>query len=170
MKTNNKLTLLILSILIALFVCYNFAIKNTIQLHKEHNKLLKEVVFFNNISDELALLNRRKRYNDSILLEMNLENTSIENNLLRILNIEASKNSLDIIDFNTPHIYIDNNGEVYTYNFTLQGGFIDIISTLHQLELNGNFGEVAHVNLLKKKNFKTNKDYLIATVFIQNFK
>lgn len=159
-----------MGILVVGILCFNLAISNTIELKREYEKLSKEVLFFNNVSEELALLNQKKKYSDSILLEMNLENTSMENNLLRIINIEAIKNNLDVIDFNNPHIFIDKSGEIDTHIFTLQGSFSSIIKSIYQLEQHGNFGEINHIDFIKKKNYKTNKDYLIATIFIQSLK
>tara|TARA_R110002012_G_scaffold294098_1_gene490041 strand:+ start:26924 stop:27436 length:513 start_codon:yes stop_codon:yes gene_type:complete len=170
MKSRNNLIFLVAGILIAGILCFKLAISNTIELTKEHKKLSKEVSFFNNISDQITLLNIKKKYHDSILSEMNLENTSLENNLLRTLNSEAKKNNLEVIDFNNPHIFMDKTGEIDTHIFTLQGNFKDMLSTIYILELKGKFGEVVHINFLKKKNYKSNKEYLIATIFIQNLK
>ena len=101
---------------------------------------------------------------------MNLDNTSLENNFLRTLNQLAHQHDLIVIDFNTPHIYVSNNGIKNTYTFTLQGNFTSILLTLHELELNRNFGEVIHTDFIKKRNYKTNKDYLTATIFLQSIK
>ncbi len=170
MKSNTKLILLAIGVIITLLLCYKMAIANTISLRKEYQMLSKELLFFDEIPEQLSVLNKKKKYYDSLLSEMNIENTSIENNLLRVLNTEAKKNNLNVIDFNNHHLYSDNHGELKTFIFTLQGDFTNLLKTIHQFEVNGNFGEVIHVEFNKKKNYKTNKDFLNATIFIQNLK
>lgn len=101
---------------------------------------------------------------------MNLEDTSLQNNLLRVLNEEALLNNLDIIDFNQPHIHLNELNETHTFTFKLKGGYVDILKTIHALEQKGNFGKIVHLNFEKKKNYRTNRFSLNATVFIQYLK
>jgi hypothetical protein len=116
---------------------------------------------------KLYLLTEKEGYYDSILKQMDIGETSLQNNLLRILNQESSKNDLKIIDFNQPHIYKTETNSLYTYSFGLKGGYPNILKTIHTLEQNGKFGEVVHIDFEKKKNYRTNKSYLEAKVLLQ---
>lgn len=163
----NKNTMLILGLCITLFLCYKLAISKTLNLRKELIVLDKEEQQFNNVSQQLSSLSMKEVHLDSILQELNLNDTSLENDLLRTLNIEVAKNHLIVIDFNPPHVS-QTNGTIYnTYNFTVRGSFNTIVKLLFTLEQQASFGQIAHLDFRKEKNYRTRKNHLEATVFIQ---
>ncbi len=170
MKSKTKNNILIGIILIVLFLCYKFSISNTIAIKKEYNKLVKQEIIFKDIPKQLSLYSNKEIYYDSILKTMNLGDTSIENNLLRILNTEAKTTTFKIIDFNKPHTYRTEDNVYNTYNFTLQGEFNSLLKTVYKIEQSNTFGEIIHLNFQKKKNYNTRKNFLTATMFIQNIK
>lgn len=168
MNSKTKNGILLAAILLVVFLCYQLAISNTLQLKKEYKNLLAEQALLENAPEKVALLIKKQVYYDSILNKMNLGNTSIENNLLRVINIEAEKNKLKLIDFNDPHISEVDGNQLNTFDFILEGEFISLIKTIYVLEQENTFGEVVHLHFEKKKNYRTNKSYLEARVFVQN--
>ncbi|WP_430909506.1 hypothetical protein [Maribacter sp. 2-571] len=168
MSGRTKMLLLMSAVLLAVLLCYRFAISNTLEQRNAYKKLEAERALLKNAPQQLALLMKKQVYYDSVLGKMNLGNTSIENNLLRVINIEAEKNALKLIDFNDPHRVLVNANRLNTFDFTLDGEFTSLLKTIYTLEQKNNFGEVVHLHFLKNKNFRTNKEYLTARVFIQN--
>ncbi len=163
----NKNTILIVGLCLALFLCYKLAISKTLSLRKELIAREKEEQRFSNVPQQLSSLSKKEVHLDSLLQALNLNNTSLENDLLRTLNMEADKNHLTIIDFNPPHIS-QTNGTIYnTYNFTVRGSFNALVKLLYSLEQQASFGQITHLDLKKEKNYRTRKNYLDATVFIQ---
>ncbi|RDY60765.1 hypothetical protein [Flagellimonas nanhaiensis] len=143
------------------------AIQKTWTLRKEYLNLKTEEQQFENISQQLFALTKKESSLDSILLALNLENKSMENNLLRFVNEVAKENHIKIIDFNSPHIYETNSSSFTTYDLVLRGDFLSIVKSINSIESQSSFGEIVHVNFVKQKNYRTSKNFLEATIFIQ---
>lgn len=167
MKIDLKNKLLGLGIITFLIMSYALAIKKTISLRNESNMLEEQVARFNDLPSELAVLNKKKKYYDSILASMDFNNTSQQNNLIRSITVEAEKNQVKVMDFNQPHIYLFEENTQYTYNFVLEGNYADILKVVYALEKKGNFGDVIHLDFEKKKDYKTNREFLNADVLVQ---
>lgn len=165
-KTKNRV--LLLGIVLVLLLCYRFAISNTVAIKNEYAALQTAQRLFENAPEQLALLVKKQKHYDSVLNKMNLGNTAMENNLLRIINLEVEKQELKLLDFNEPHIAAVATNQLNTYDFTLEGSFPGILRTIYAIEQKNSFGEVVHLNFEKKRNYRTNKYYLTARVFIQN--
>ncbi len=166
----NKNTVLLILLLLAVFLCYKLAIANTLALRKEYLSLKKEEVLFENIPQQLGVLSKKEIYLDSVLQKLDLNNSSIENNLLRVVNKEAAENNIKVIDFNAPHTSEKDNNKVMTYMFTLEGGYISILKVIHNLENQRNFGRVVHLDLVKKRDYRSRKTYLQTLVFLEQIK
>lgn len=170
MKIDNRNKLLFLGIVALLFASYYLAINKTLLLRKETHRLRTEVEQFKDIPNKLDILSQKDIHYDSILGKMDLVDTSIQNNLLRTINQEASKNNIKVMDFNQPHRYQMGENSLHTYSFNLNGNYTDILKVVNTIEQKGNFGEIVHLDFQKKKNYKTNKYSLGATVFVQQVK
>lgn len=167
MTSNTKNNLSLAGIVLVLFLSYKFAIVKTIALGREYNNLKKEEVLFKDIPVQLSVLKSKEQQYDSILKKMNLGNTSLENNLLRTLNQQVEQHRLKLLDFNEPHAYMDGENQLNTFHFSLEGNFTDILKAVHTLEQKGNFGTLVHLDFQTKRNYRANKNYLVATVLMQ---
>lgn len=155
-------------ILLLLVASYYLAIDKTFALRSQYNGLSKEVGQFSNLPQKLGLLEQQEAYFDSILTSMDIKDTSFQNTLLRALNQEAEKQKVQVMDFNRPHIYTEADTQYETYQFALRGSYTQMLRVLHALEQKGNYGELAHVNFEKKKDYRSQKEYLEATVYLQS--
>ncbi|MEO9511823.1 MAG: hypothetical protein ABJN84_03955 [Flavobacteriaceae bacterium] len=151
----------------AFLLCYKLAISNTLALRKEYLSLKKEERSLEDIPQQFALLSKKEVYLDSVLQKLNLNNTAMENNVLRVINNEATKNNIKVIDFNAPHISDKDNSHVMTYIFTLEGSYASILKVVYNLETKRNLGSIAHLGLEKKKEYRTKRTYLRAMVFLK---
>lgn len=170
MQLDKRNKLLLAGIAVLLIVSYQFAISKTIVLRKESKRLHTEVEKFKDIPHQLSLLNQKNTHYDSILGKMDLVDTSIQNNLLRTINQEATKTNTKVMEFKQPHLYQVGENSLHTYSFTLNGDYKNILKVVHTIEQKGNFGEIVHVDFQKKKNYRTNTYSLGATVFVQQVK
>lgn len=166
----NKNIVLLLLLFLALLLCYKLAISNTLELRKEYLSLKEEEQLFKNIPQQLALLSKKEVYLDSTLQKLDLNNTAMENNLLRVVNKEAAKNNIKVIDFNAPHTSTEDNNRVMTYIFTIEGSYASILRVIHDLESKRNFGSIAHLSLEKKKDYRSKRVYLQALIFLEQIK
>lgn len=166
----NKNIILLLFLFLALLLCYKLAISNTLALRKEYLSLKKEERLSEDIPQQLALLSKKEVYLDSVLQKLDLNNTAMENNLLRVVNKEAAENNIKIIDFNAPHTSDKDNSHVMTYIFTLEGSYASILELIHDLETKRNLGSVSHLEFEKKKDYRTKRTYLQTKVFLEQIK
>ncbi len=158
---------MLLGILLLLIASYQLAIRKTFMLKDEYAQLRADAHQFKDIPQKLSMLSQKEVYYDSILEKINLVETSVQNNLLYSLNQEAKKNGTQVMDFNPPHVLELGENTLFTFSFSLNGRFADIIKTVHAIEQKGSFGEIVHLDFEKKNNYKTNKSVLGATVLIQ---
>ena len=107
---------------------------------------------------------------DSVLTKLSLNNLSVENSLIRFLDIKSKEFSTTLVDFNPTHSVSLENGVLSTYNFKLQGNFTDLLNVLHRIENESKFGELSHVSFIKSKNIRTKKTFLQVDVLLQNYK
>ena len=169
MNSKQKNIALFVAIGVGLYFCYSLGISKTLDERNTYRTLLEKEHFSQEIPERLSILSKKEVYFDSVLHAMNLSGNSIENDLLRILNIEAKKNGVKVLDFNNPHTFSkDSIGKVLVSPFTLEGSYTGILKTLYAIEQQNNLGEVVHLNFEKNKNYRTRKEFLTATIFLQN--
>jgi hypothetical protein len=168
MKLDRKNKMLLLGFLITIYICYSFAISNTIQAYKEYNSK-NELILNNNHSPQLAnLLHLKEKQLDLALSQYNLtENESFQNDLLKQLNMYSNTYRLKIIDFNEPHTSCEKGSLTTSYIFSVEGSFNGCLALLNKIENNPSFGCIKHLNFTKKKDYKTNMDHLFVEVIIQ---
>lgn len=168
MKLNQKNKLLLIGFVIALYICYSFAISNTIKYYKEYHSK-DELITKNTATPKLAFqLHQKENQLDNLLSQYNVSSyETFQNDLLKQLNSFCNGHHLKIIDFKEPHIVTDKNFISSSYIFSLEGSYNGCLSLLNEIENNPNLGSIKHLNFIKKKNFKTNADQLFVEVIIQ---
>ncbi len=179
MKQKSKNILLVGGILLILVIAYLYSIKNTIVLRSQLAKLQQQETVYESAPSQLAALANKEQQLDAILKSNNIAGTSLQNNILKMLNetatmIQAStaKEAFKIVAFETPHEYSDTatGSTVVTYNFILEGTYQALIQTIYKLEQEYSFGNVIHLSFDKKKNYRTGKTSLECAVLLQRIK
>jgi|GEM_PF-1355331 len=169
MTQQNKNRLLVASFIILLILSYRFSISKTIETKQALSALENESIGF----DDMASMNlqyiQRKRSIDAILDKSNLDNTSIQNNLLDVLNAESSKGLFRIGKFESPYTYSEEEVTITSYIFNLQGSYEQIEDIIYQLEQTYNFGHIVHISYERKRDYRKRKDYLECNVIVENF-
>jgi len=169
MTKKNKNILLIFGFIISLVICYQLAISKTFQQKQQYDTLKKQELLFESAPRKLSLLKQKEVYYDSLLTKYQLDGSSIQNNLLKSINTFADNNNLKIIGFIEPHVTIQNELTINTYEFVIEGGFNEINHLVYQLEQKTKFGEIVHLHFEKKKNYRSGKYYLQAKVLLRSF-
>ncbi len=168
MTNQTKNILLVAGFTLAIFLCYHLAISKTVDLKSEFDTFKQEEKLFKNMPKQLTLLKQKQTYYDSILNKHLITGASIQNNLLKRINSIASSNQLKVIAFLQPHVARNNDVILKTHQFTVQGGYNDIITLVHYLEQETKFGEIINLSFEKKKNFRTGKYYLWTCVSLRS--
>jgi len=169
MSNKNKNILLIVGFLLVLLVCYQFAISKTLDLKQQYKSLKYEEELFKNTPKQFRVLKQKQKYYDSILVSNKLDGGSIQNNLLKALNIYADANNLKVVSFLEPHETTKNDLIIKTYEFTIEGNYNSMLALIHQLEQQTKFGEIINLHFEKKKNYRTGRNYLQARVLLRSF-
>lgn len=169
MTSKQKNIVLIIGFFLLLIVCYQFAISNTLEEKQKLDTLKIESKIFENSPKQLSILKQKEVYYDSLLAKYQLDDSSIQNNLLKTINTFAESNNIKVISFLEPHISITNDLTVNTYEFVLEGQYSSINKLIYRLEQETKFGEIISIHFEKKKNFRTGKFFLRARVLLKSF-
>jgi len=166
-KTKN--ILLVVGFLFALILCYQMAISKTMALKNECSMLKQQEIFFENSPKQMSLLKQKQKYYDSLLNKYQLNGSSVQNNLLKTINTYADSTNLKVVSFLEPHSVFQNELEINTYQFTIEGDFNSILKLIHTLEQDTKFGEIINLHFEKKTNFRANTYYLQAHILLKSF-
>lgn len=171
MKLNKKNKLLVLGFVLILYICYSFAISNTIMYYKEYKNKEQQISNDSNMPNIVAQLIMKEKQLDQVLsrYEINVSD-SFQNDLLKQLSSYSANYHLKITDFQEPHIITQKGFTTTSYIFTLEGSFNGCLALINQIENNPKLGAVGHLNFIKKKNHKTNTDQLFVEVILQTNK
>ncbi|MCB0745287.1 MAG: hypothetical protein KDC67_15365, partial [Ignavibacteriae bacterium] len=142
MSKKQKNILLVLGFVFVLFICYKFAISNTVEQKRQYKSLSQEALLYKNAPKQLSLLRKKEAYYDSLLTEYQLDGSSIQNNLLKTINVFAEENDLKVVNFLEPHVIEKNHLLIKTYEFVLEGNYNSINKLIYKLEQQTKFGEV----------------------------
>lgn len=170
MSKKQKNIVLIIGFVLALFICYKLAINKTIHQKQQFDNLSKEILLFKNTPKQLSLLKQKEVYYDSLLTKYQLDGSSIQNNLLKVINTFSNDNNLKVVSFLEPHTVTKNDLIVKTYEFVVEGTYNDINQLIFQLEQKTKFGEIINLHFEKKKNFRTGRFYLQAKILLKSFR
>mgnify|MGYP003636214383 CR=1 FL=1 len=169
MTQQNKNRLLVAGFIVLLILSYRFSISKTIETKQALNAIENEAIGFDDMLSMNLSFKQRERNVDSILNKSNLDNTSIQNNLLDVLNAESAKGLFRIEKFESPHAFSEKEVTITSYIFNLQGSYEQMEDILYQLEQKYNFGQIVHVGFERKRDYRKRKDYLECTVIVENF-
>lgn len=170
MKQSNKNLLLIVGFIVILGIAYQYSFSKTIQVKEELEDLQLQVYKNSYSLDKQAILEKKENYLDSIIIKNRLGGSSLQNNLLKVLNDFSRDLSYRIISFKEPHVQQskDGTGTVTSFQFVLEGEYKDLEEILYKLEKDYSFGSFSHINFERKKNYRLNKNFLQCSVVVQN--
>ena len=167
MKQITKNKLLILGFFLAVVIAYQLAFLKTVKIRGELVSLEEQSILFKNTEQLLSSIKGREKFVDSILKKNNIKNTSIQNNLLELLNEQSLKKGFSINNFIEPHIVSNENTTTTSFQFTLKGNFVNLLRVIYQLEQNYNYGKIIHIDFKKKYNYRSRKDELFCFVLLE---
>lgn len=168
MKFNRKNKILVLGLLSGLYICYAFAISNTVEYYKQYQSQ-KELIenSYNNPAVIKQFIQKEKDLNNVLTQFTTKTGSAFQNELLKQLTDLSSRDNLKIIDFKEPHLFIDKNTKTTSYIFSIEGSFNGMLLLINSIENNPILGSVRHITFIKKRNYKTNTDYLTSEIILQ---
>lgn len=171
MKLNKKNKGLVAGFVLILYICYSFAISNTIQYYKQYKEKEKQIADDSNMPNLVVQLLQKEKQLDQVLSQHEINvSDSFQNDLLKQLSSYSNQYHLKITDFQEPHNISQKGFNTTSYIFTLEGSFNGCLALLNQIENNPKLGAIKHLNFTRKKNYKTNTDQLFVEVIMQTNK
>lgn len=171
MNLNKKNRLLLIGFCLVLYVCYSFAVSNTIQYYNEYRNKQKEIAADSDMPRITAQLMQKEKQLDQVLSNYEVNTAeSFQNDLLKQLTSYSDNYHLKIVDFKEPHSSIQKGFTTTSYGFSLEGTFNGCLAVLNKVENNPMLGSIGHLSFIKKRNYKTNSDQLFVEVIIQKNK
>ncbi len=168
MTQKNKNRMLIGGLLVLFLVAYQFSFSKTIIVRRSVKKLEQQTAIFKSTPVQLAKLKQREKQLDVILAANNVKGNSLQNNILKTLNELSIEDKFKIIKFEEPHVYqTPATQKTTTYDITLEGDFEALLKVIYALEQKYSFGNVVQMQFEKKKNFRTNREYLQCRLLLQ---
>ena len=167
MKDKQENILLIVGFLFLLIISYVFSIQKTLDLKLRLKALKKDKELVSNASNRIFSLQQENQYLDSILQQKDLSiENSFQQTLLKKLNVFSKTTPVEIISFQEPHAFKEKNANIMTYSFEIKGNFSALLKLINNIERQ-QLGEIISVHFEKKKNYRRNKQELIAKFYIQ---
>nr|WP_315247395.1 hypothetical protein [uncultured Flavobacterium sp.] len=171
MKLNNKNKLLIVGFFVVLYICYSFAISNTINYYKEYKNKQEEITADSNMPKLAGQLMQKEKQLDQVLVNYDMDvSASFQNDLLKQLTSYSENYQLKIVDFQEPHVVTQKGFIITSYIFSLEGSFNGCLALLNKIENTPSLGNIKHLNFIKTRNFKTNTDQLRLEVIVEKNK
>ncbi|PCI07785.1 MAG: hypothetical protein COB73_07765 [Flavobacteriaceae bacterium] len=168
MSLKQKNIALVIGLLIVFFICYKIPIKQTLNAKKQYKELKLEQQLFANVAQQLVSLKAEQVYLDSILTKNQFAtDKSFQSNLLYAITAFANKNKLTVVSFEEPHYFKKGDATLTTFSFSVRGGFNNSLKLLHELEQLKKLGKIQSIDFEKKKNYRTNKNYLETSFLLQ---
>ena len=165
-----KNQLLIVTAVLTLFIVYSFAIKKTINAYGKFSDAEHKMEFAANAPKMAEQLEKELRMMDERIGNQNTKGQNTTQVLLELVTNYCQKNHAILREF--PEITISNeeNLQVETNRFIVEGPFSTLINLAYILEQKNKLGKVASARYQLKKDFKTREMALTATIYLQNIK
>lgn len=168
MSLKHKNSVLLIGFILLSWVCYKIPIKQTINAKRDCTLLKQEQSLFSDIPQQVVLLNTEKKYLDSILNKYQFSSdNSFQSNLLHTVTSFTLAHHLSVVTFEEPHQFMKEETKLNTFSFSIRGNFSNSLKLIYELEQVKKFGKILTVNFERKKNYRTNKKYLEATILLQ---
>lgn len=168
MSLKQKNIALLIGLLLLFWLSYRFSFSKAVNTKNKYHQLKLDEALFKNIPDKIFKLNQENVYLDSLLTKHQISSeSSFQNNLLQNISFFAKENDLQIISFNEPHLFSKDGGTLNTYSFSIKGNYTSINKLIYNLEQKNKFGRILSVKFEKKRNFRTNRRFLICEILLR---
>jgi hypothetical protein len=167
-KIKNKILLWGGSLLFV--VIYQFTFKKTIALYSECREMKKRSEKLEGATMKKAKLEKEAARLDLLSGSMQANDSNVQQVLLGIVTSYCQSNGLLLKEFPQTQRSQENNCEVELNNFTVEGEFQKLLKLVYSLEQRYRIGKVASLDLRAKKDLRSKRTFLTASVYLENIK
>jgi len=167
MTGRQKNSVLLSGFIIMLLIAYQFSFKKTAAIKTNLNKLKNDKALLSNANEQIACLQGKNKYLDSILKSNDVStNQSFEQNLFQKITRLSKGHKTEIVSFEKPHIYVADGANLLTFTIEMKGSFRDLMLFSSNLEKQ-QLGKISSTSFIKKKNYRTRRNELFCTTLLQ---
>jgi hypothetical protein len=165
-KQRNRL--LLPGVIVLLWLSYQYAISNTMELYGQVSKLESQMA--NNSPDKLARLKNKLKKLNSKMSNYKFDDTRDKEYILGITSDFCAKNKLTLSEFPEANIVEDETSSLETLTITAQGNYIGLLKLLDFLEHQNKIGRISSVQFYTQFDHKNQLSRLYSKIYIQNIR
>ncbi|MGD2035045.1 MAG: hypothetical protein PVF73_08315 [Bacteroidales bacterium] len=170
LSEKNKFYVLAGSFLVLLIVCYQVAMKGTLNELKNNRELKNKASEAEEIPQQTALL--KKQLADLNNLYFRSDNRGDDNHeiILERVSDLAGRSDCSVAEFPAKHLFRTMNIQVETHSIVLTGRFPGLLKVLYELEVNEKTGRLVSVGYYTETDRRTRQRNLFSRIYIQNYR
>jgi len=162
--------LLIPTFIVMLWVSYNFAISNTIDVFNQNTTLENQLSVGNNGPEKLAKLKQKLANYNEKLENYRFDDQRDKEFILGLASQFCATHRLTLSEFPASIITDEGDNKLETLTITAQGDYVNLLKLLHFLEHDKKVGRISGADFYTKLDHKTRLNKLYLKVFIQNIR
>ena len=165
-KKKNRL--LAAGALVFIMLAYLLAFKKTIVLYSQCSDLKQQMQLASDAPQKAVLLEKQLKDIENLLGDQSSTGVDNQQLLLELITNYCEKENITLREFPKPLITSEKDYSIETNIFVVEGNFIKLLNLIYVLEQKRKVGKVASVHFQSKKNYKTKRLALTATIYLQN--
>jgi hypothetical protein len=153
---------------LALFLCYELAIKKTISEYSKNTNYIASSEPFFSFNSGIGDLRARKEKINALYDQYLLDTLQPEKNLLYVSSRFCESHNLSLKEYKTIGLFKTDSIQVLTRTITVEGGFADCLRMLYELERTRQVGKVSASEFKSYPDAKDTTVRLDCTIYVQN--
>lgn len=154
------------ALVLMLFVSYHLSFKKTIQAKGEYKELSEKSLKIANLDNDLRIWNEKNKNLDDKFGGSG-EYDEFQENLLHTVGEFCNTHRVILSEFSEPFTGVDGGYEVESISLKIKGIYHPLLRLVNHLEKSFSGGKIASTKFLREKNFKSNKEELFLTLYVQ---
>lgn len=153
-----------------LIFAYNFVIDKTVALYQANDALHKKINAGMNAPERKKILEAKLDGFNHTLNKYFTDSLKNREYILGIVSEFCNKNNLTLKEFPEPVLFQEKDFEIETNIVIAEGGYLNLLKLVYELEQNKSVARPASVNFEKKFDYKRKRDVLTLTMYLQNIR
>lgn len=150
-----------------LLIIYFGSIKKTIALYNSCSELKEQLTSIVDAPKQIAFYQKKQKETENKVGTISSQGNSHEK-ILEKCGQYCLKNNLTLRDYPSSFEFKTQNYLIETSSIEIEGGFINLLKLLHNLELDKGLGLISSVSFEAIKDNESNKKVLFEKIYIQN--
>ena len=165
-----KNQVLALGVGVMLFLAWSLALSNTASLFFENTELKKQIRMAENAPAQIQKYKTELSKLDAALSQYSGSQPLTQQQLLALVTNFGQQQKLVLNQFPQASAQLENGYQIETQIIGVEGRFLNLLGLVYHLEQVGKAGKVASLYFEKKKDIRTRRTYLSATIYLQNLR